>query len=408
MALQVSREALEARFEKIRAFLVDQDLGALLVYSPPAVHQWGQTGHVGYCTGWANTDRVADTAVVVPAEGSPALLFAGMPYMFEPIADASPLEDVRMVRAVDPNAVAIARPAGTSEGEWIRSFAGETLEVLREKEIFGKGIGVAGLTNMPVPFYEMLSEEFGDKLRRVDDIVAEIRAVKTPEEIELMRHASRLGDLGFKTLVEVARPGMRGIEVVAEMERAVRREGADQVKYWMASGPPTTWDDVQLTLRPHESVLQEGDFMESCSYIVYKGYWSHAMRTGTLGRPSSYLQDIYAVPKEAQDAGIAAMRPGERAGNIGKAVREKAEELGWAVQGGRIGHGTGLDYSERPSPGESNDTLLQAGNTIIVHSVFALPGSGKMFVPLGDVCHVTPDGAELLMEYPRELFVAGV
>ena len=404
---QTSAKVLEARFDKIRAFLVQNDLGALLVYSPPAEHKWGQTGHVSYLSKWANHDRITDSAVVVPVDGDPALLFAGLPYMAEQITDVSPLKDVRLVEAVDPNAVASARPKGASEGEWLRSFAAETLEVVREREIFGKGIGVVGVENMPVPYYESLSREWGDRLRRVDDIVAELRSVKSSEEIELMRHAAYLGDLGFEKMLEVARPGMRGIEIVAEMERAARREGADHAKYWMASGPPTTWEDTQLDLKPHERLLGEGDLMAVCSYIVYKGYWSHGQRTGTLGRPSESLEEMATIARTAQDAGIAAMKPGAPAGSIGKAIREKAAEYGWELQGGRVGHGMGLDYSERPSPAESNEALMEAGNTIILHSAFSLPGSGKLFVPLGDVCHVTPDGAELLMKFPRTLFLAG-
>ena len=78
-----------------------------------------------------------------------------------------------------------------------------------------------------------------------------------------------------------------------------------------------------------------------------------------------------------------------------------------SLLGGRVGHGIGMDYSERPSPAESNDTILEAGNTIILHSAFALPCSSKMFVPLGDHIHVGEDGPEYLMGFGRGLFVAG-
>ena len=399
----VSQDELEARYEKVRAFLEAQGLAALIVYSPAAEHKWGQTGHVSYLTGWANADRIVDSVVVVPLEGPPALLFAGLPFMLEGIEDVSPVDDARLVRAVDPNAVAMDR--GGDGGP--QSFAGETLAILREREVFRKGIGVVGIENMPVPFYEALSQEIGEDLRRVDDIVAELRSVKSPTELELMRHSAHLGDLGFEAMMEVARPGMRGIEIVAEMERAARREGADHVKYWMASGPPTRWEDTRLDIKPHERVLEEGDLMAVCSYIVYRGYWSHGQRTGTLGRPSEYLEQTYKIAVDAQDAGIAAMRPGVPAGTIARAVREKVEESGWQLQGGRVGHGTGLDYSERPVHAESNESLLQVGNTIILHSAFSLPGSGKMFVPLGDQLHLGDDGPEFLMEFPRTLFLAG-
>ena len=145
---------------------------------------------------------------------------------------------------------------------------------------------------------------------RTDDIVAELRAVKSPAELALMKHSAHLGDLGFEAMMDVAKPGARGIEIVAEMERAARREGADHAKYWMASGPPTTWEDTRLDIKPHERVLEEGDLMAVCSYIVYRGYWSHGQRTGTMSRPSDYLERTYRIAVDAQDAGIAAMRPG--------------------------------------------------------------------------------------------------
>ena len=402
-----SAEMLELRHAKIRAFLGERDLGALLVYSPPAEHKWGQTGHVSYLTGWANHDRIVDSALVVPVEGPPALLVAGLPFMLEQVADVSPVGDVRLVQAVDPNAVAIATSAGQPAGAGPRSFAGETSAILREREVFGKDIGVVGLSNMPLPFYEALAGELGDQLSRVDDVVAEMRSVKSAEELEMMRHAAHLGDLGFERMIEVARSGMSGIEIVAEMERVARREGADHAKYWMASGPATTWDDTRLDIKPHERVLQDGDLMAVCSYIVYRGYWSHGQRTGTMGRPSEHLEEIAQIARDAQDAGIAAMRPGLQAGQIAKAVRRKAAESGWELQGGRVGHGIGLDYSEIPVPAESNQTTLKAGMTVVIHSSFALPGSGKLFVPLGDQIHITDEGPEFLMDFPRTLFLAG-
>jgi len=67
-----------------------------------------------------------------------------------------------------------------------------------------------------------------------------------------------------------------------------------------------------------------------------------------------------------------------------------------------------MDYSEQPVPLDDNNEIpFESGNTVEVHAVYALPETGKMWVPLGDVCHVTDDGAALLMEFTREMFVAG-
>ena len=399
---EISRQDFEERYNQVQGFLKDEGLGALFAYSPPEAHYWGQTGHVSYLSGWADQDRIVDTAVVVPVTGPPALMFAGLPYMLATLSETCPLEDIRIVSAVDPQAVAVA--AG-KDGP--RGFAEETQAILQQNGLEGSTVGVVGLDNMSVPFYEALALQFGDKLKRVTDIVAELRSVKTADEVETMRRAAQLSDLGFETMLKSSRAGMRGIEIVAEMERAVRREGADHAKYWIASGPPPDWANVRLELKPHLRRLEDGDLMSACSYVVYKGYWCHGHRAGTLSRPCPELNEIHNIAREAQEAGLEKIKPGVPVGQVGQAIRVSAARLGMEILGGRIGHGMGMDYSERPSLTETNEQPLQAGMTFVVHSTFALPDSGKMFVPLGDVCHVTPDGAELLMNFQRTPFLAG-
>ena len=401
--MAVSSEMIDQRIGKVQQFLEEEDLGALFVYSPAMEHMWGQTGHVAYLSGWADHDRIVDSAVVVPRVGEAALMFAGMPYMRDLAMEVSPLDDVRLVTAVDPNAVAVdSRKPGAP-----RSFAAETLAILDGSGFGDRQVGVVGIDNMPQPFHQALVRELGARFAAPRDIVAELRYAKTPGEVEMMRRAAALSDLGFETLVKTARPGMRGIEVVAEMERVIRRQGADVAKYWIASGPAPDWSDVRLEVKPHMRVLEAGDLMAACSYVVYKGYWCHGQRTGSLGEPCPELERICALTREAQDAGLEVMKPGAPVGGVARAVREKAAESGWEIQGGRIGHGMGLDYSESPVLNESNETPLQEGTTAVVHSTFSLPGSGKMFVPLGDVCHVTASGPEFLMSFQREPFVAG-
>ena len=404
----VTAETLEARFEKVRAFLEDRGLGALFAYSPPHEHKWGQTGHVSYLSGWANHDRIVDSAVVVPVSGRPALLIGADEYTIELASHASPLEDMRLVRPVESQAFALVQPGSVPPPNSNRSFAAETLAILQESGNSQKGVGVVGLDNMPLPLYESLSEELGEQLRRVDDIVAKLRSIKSDEELELMRHAARLNDLGFETMLDVARPGVRGNEIVAEMERAMRREGADHATWSFGSGPPPDWDNVSPELQPHLRVLEEGDLMEACSYVVYKGYWCHAARVGTLVRPLKELDERHAIVRASSDAGIANMRPGLPVSGIARAMSDQLAEYGVQhEEDGRVGHGIGLDYSELPVPNGLNESLLQSGMTIAIHANRPSPDPRKAGMTLSDVCVVTPEGPEILTKFPREPFVAG-
>lgn len=401
----IENQEYQNRYTRIQAYLNEHNLAAVLAFSPPIEHKWGNTGHVSYLTGWSNHDRVVESLAVVPAVGPPALLLAGLPYMLAQISQVSPMQDLRLVQAVDPNSVAVQKQKG---GGGPKDIPTEIRDIIAANGLGDKDIGIVGVNTMPVAFYEMLRTELGEKLRPIDDIVAKIRQIKSAAEVEAMRKAAALSDLGFETMVKISRPGMRGIEIVAEMEREVRRLGADHAKYWMASGPPPHWSDSQLDIKPHERVLGDGDLMSACSYVQFNGYWCHGQRTGTLGRPCPQLNDLYAKAVEAQDAGLEKFRTGTPIAEMARAIREKGNHLGMPLQGGRIGHGIGMDYSEMPVPlNESNDTPLEAGMTAVIHTIFCLPETGVMFVPLGDVCHVTDDGADFLMGFQRSPFVAG-
>lgn len=401
----ISAAEYESRHERIRAFLKRQDLGALIVYSPPVEHKWGQTGHVSYLSGWANHDRIVDSVVVVPVTGEPALLFGGLDYMRQQIAEVSPLTDIRMVKPCSPLAVAPAQKegAGGVEGD----FAGETLAIMKAGGVAGEPVGVVGLESMAVPFYEGLCHGLGDQLRRVPDIVADLRAVKSPAEVAMMKRAAALSDLGFEALLEVARPGLTGVQVVSEMERVVRLGGADHAKYWMASGPADDWGDARIDLRPHQRVLASGDLLTACSYVQYQGYWCHGQRAGTLGRRSPRFDDLCEAVRAAQDAGLALMKPGVPVVQVAEAVSAALTASGLEQMGGRIGHGIGMDYAEQPALGQGNGEPLRVGMTAVMHTAAVAPDSQTLFVPLGDVVHVTPDGAECLMAFPRATFLAG-
>ena len=387
------------RVTKIREFVVAEGLGVLVVFSASRSHIWYQTGHVGYISDWSNRDRIADTMVVIPAEGEPVFLIAGLPVMAEQVREASWINDVRVVAAPDPRAPAL--PSVT------KSFGGEIRNILGECGSKSAKVGLVGFESMPVPIYRNIEAELPDaSVELVDDIVGELRARKSPAEISLIKEAVRLSDLGYQTMMETARPGMRGYEVVAEMERAMRAQGADYVNFWLAAGPAEGWSIRMASLKPNRRKLEKGDQVTCCSYAVYEGYWAHAMRTGTVGGPSPQQDRIFPPCLEVHEAGLEAMKPGVPIAEVVATVRRTAEERGMKLHSPRIGHGMGLDYGERPFVNEGNAEVLQPGMVAVLHTQLTVPGAGEFYVPLGDLCHVTDDGMEILTRFPREAFRA--
>ena len=78
------------------------------------------------------------------------------------------------------------------------------------------------------------------------------------------------------------------------------------------------------------------------------------------------------------------------------------------LDGGRIGHGIGMDYTEQPVPlNDENPRPFEPGMTFVIHATLLEINSEKLLIPRGDVCHVTADGYELMMKFPQTPFVAG-
>ena len=108
---------------------------------------------------------------------------------------------------------------------------------------------------------------------------------------------------------------------------------------------------------------------------------------------------------EAQCAAVDKIQSGILVSDVVRAARLTAEKKGYSLQGGRIGHGIGADYSEAPFLSEANHTPLEKGNMIIVHTLFSVPDKDTFFVAAGDLCHVADDGPELLHKFSSRPFL---
>ncbi len=393
----IAESEFRDRAERVREFVVAQDLGALLVFSTSRFHIFYQTGHVGYLADLSNRDRVSDCIVLIPATGDPVLLVAGLPFMAEQVREASWVQDVRVVGTPDPNAPALPGAAST--------FGDQIVAVMKDRGLVGQKVGLVGIDAMPHSMYRHIETTLAtETLVITEDVVADLRNRKSGAEIARMRRAARLSDLGYEVLLQTAKPGVRGFEVVAEMVSAMRSSGADYADFWLASGPDDAWTVRMAEFRPSDRVLQAGDQITCCSYAVYDGYWAHAMRTGTLGPSSPQQERMLPACLKAHRAGLEAMKPGVPFKEVVAVVQQTAEAGGLTLHSPRIGHGIGLDYGERPLFVAGSEELLQPGMTIMLHPQMTIPGEAAFYVPLGDLCLVTDDGIEILTEFPLEPF----
>ena len=407
---EIPESQFQDRLERVRGFALANDLAGVVVYSQPKIHQWSQTGHVGYLTNWSNLDRMTDAMVVVPRDGDPVLLVAGVDFMRDQIEPVSWMRDVRIVSSPDPRAIAAAYnadAAGDEATRGARTFGGETAEILNATGSAGRPVGISGFEAMSIALYRDLEASLSDGIADVPDIVGELRSIKSAAEVDLLRQTAAISDRGYEVMMDTLTDGILGYELTAEMDRSGRRLGGDLVYHCTHWAPGGDLAAGHLSLKPLDQKIRTGDYLNVNAYVVRKGYWIQSDRAGTIGSSlGSSAGRVVEANLAAQDEALAAIRPGLPIGELLNISNRAAERFGYEIQGGRIGHGQGLDYSEHPFLIAGSEAVLQPGNVFVLHVCLGVPGTNILLNPIADLCHVTEDGVEVLNEFPRGLFHA--
>jgi Xaa-Pro aminopeptidase len=208
-------------------------------------------------------------------------------------------------------------------------------------------------------------------------------------------------------MTDVLRDGLWGYELTAEMDRTAKRDGADLVYHCMHTAPGGDLSAGKLSIKAHDCQLRRGDYINVNAYVVYQGYWIQSDRAGTIG---SELGGTAAAMLEAnlavQDEVLAAIRPGLAIGELVRLAAAAAGRFGYEIHGGRIGHGQGLDYAERPFLLAGSRETLEPNHVFVLHVCLGLPGTNILLNPIADLCAVTTNGVQVLNRFPRGVFRA--
>jgi Xaa-Pro dipeptidase len=155
---------------------------------------------------------------------------------------------------------------------------------------------------------------------------------------------------------------------------------------------------------PSDRPIRPGEPIVIDCGAVMGGYVSDITRTVAFGGLPEEMMRVYEVVRRANEAGRAAVRPGRAAQEVDRAARRVIREAGYGDYFiHRTGHGLGLEVHEPPYIVEGNRLPLQVGMTFTVEPGVYLPGVGG--VRIEDDMLVTPEGAETLTAFPRELIV---
>ncbi len=231
-------------------------------------------------------------------------------------------------------------------------------------------------------------------LEPTSGLIEKMRRIKDEEEIELIRRSVRLNEEVFLQVYEVIDDYGSEIEVALALEQAMRMGGAESPSF------ATIVASAENSALPHavpgRGKIVQGRPLTIDMGLVLDGYCSDMTRTFVPGeQPDGRYLELHRLVRQAQLAGIAAIRAGVTAREVDSAARTVIADAGYGENFGHsLGHGVGLAVHEAPRLSSRVRKKLQAGMVVTVEPGIYIPGWGG--IRLENMVVVREDGCELL------------
>jgi len=274
--------------------------------------------------------------------------------------------------------------------------------VLKEKK--GATVGIVGKAFFHVPFYEYLTQHLpGVAFTDVTDPLDHLKAIKSPEEIEMIKQTAAIQDMTLDHVGKSIKPGMRELDILAEAHYISIRLGSERLQVLTCSYPPGEpagfnqrhFMNRVLKEKDHVVVLIEGNGPG--------GYYTEIARAFSLGEPSQETMDVYAHVLEAQEYSLGLLKPGANPKDIWEAHNAFLQNRGYPPEGRLYAHGEGYDLVERPAVRYDEPMKIQVGMNLAVHPVGK---SRNVWTTLCDNYLITESGvAPCLHKTPKNMIV---
>ncbi|HSB12930.1 MAG TPA: aminopeptidase P family protein [Bryobacteraceae bacterium] len=234
----------------------------------------------------------------------------------------------------------------------------------------------------------------------VDGLVEEYRMVKSEAEIETMRRSAALACNAFEQTLQHVRPGIRELDLAAELDYRMRRLGAESPAFEtiVASGERSALPHASPTAK----VLGNQEILLIDMGAFLEGYASDMTRTIFLGAARPKAKRFHHAVLEAQQAALEAVREGTAAKSVDRAARRVLRTAGLErAFVHSTGHGLGLEIHESPRVARKVELQLKAGMAITVEPGVYLQGFGG--IRIEDMVVVNRGGCEILTPASKEL-----
>ena len=241
----------------------------------------------------------------------------------------------------------------------------------------------------------------GSRYRSLTECLPMMRAVKDADELERLAAAGSAADAAYGEIVKRRFAGRRETEVAADLAALLREFGHEQVDFTVVGSGPNG-------ANPHheagDRVIQVGDAVVLDFGGLKYGYGSDTTRTVCVGEPTDEVRKVHEIVRQAQQAGVDAVRPGVSCQDVDRAARAVITDAGYGEAFiHRTGHGIGVTTHEPPYMVEGEERPLVPGMCFSVEPGIYL--AGRFGVRIEDIVTVTEDGVRRLNNTDHGLHV---
>lgn len=235
----------------------------------------------------------------------------------------------------------------------------------------------------------------------IGTMLEDLRQIKTPEELEKMQKAQDITDIAFSHILNVITPNMTEIDVAAELEYVMRKNGAECAAF------ETIAISGDATSVPHgtpRNVKLKRGFLTMDYGAKYDGYCSDMTRTIVIGKADEDLKKLYNTVLKAQLAALDYIRCGADCGEADKVARDIIDSIPEykGSFGHSLGHSVGLFIHESPRLATSVfGEKMRCGEIYTVEPGIYL--FGKYGCRIEDMVAIQKDGVHNFTHSSKEL-----
>lgn len=361
------------RLEKVINSLKEKDIDALLL---------NRTHNIAYLTGTINSS----SWVFITKEGKKVALVLDSDV--DIYREESAIDEIRTFRVHDP----------------VHLFE----RVIKDLRLTDSKIGLEySIPGLPYLYVNMLKNAFPTSVQFVNGEIAveEIRAIKSEEEIESIKKAAKIAELGMEVAIKTIKPGLSENEVLIEVEYMMKKAGGGiGVRNYLASGKRS----CLAHHIPSKKIIEIGDVVTLDIHGAFMGYCADLARTVICGKANKEVEHAYSCLNRAEEETISSFRSGQKLTEVKKVFYKKLSEAkNMKFLMDPLLHGVGImnhemPYFQYPYREKGYPETLES-NMVVAVSNIGLYSNQGWGVRVEDTVLVTDNKPIYLTKFAKEL-----